>query len=52
MHRRLYGCLELDETHNHITKRIVSSSDKPSRILLTMMLRKNQSLFEDNCLYS
>ena len=40
MHRRLYGCLDLDDTHTHIVKKI-ALSDKSLLTLLNIMLKKN-----------
>lgn len=51
-HRRLYSSLNVEDTHSALIKKIASTSDKSSQVLLGMMVRKNKEVQDTISQYS
>lgn len=41
-YRKLYSLLNLDETHSALVRKVASTSDKSTQVLLGMLVRKNK----------
>ena len=41
-HRKIYSMLNFDEAHTALIRKVASTSDKYTQVLLAMMLRKNK----------